>query len=144
MHILSLPEYIFFLDFIKDIDKNLNYDMSFYIKKLDTYKILNDIRYTIGLSQSERKTSSSNQNNTDILDKSSKEAKELRRKIQIENQEIFNLNIIITFYSENLDTLYKVVSRYKAKLYSKNFISEITNFRHLEYYLFNLPLNNNN
>ena len=144
MHILSLPEYIFFLDFIKDIDKNLNYDMSFYIKKLDTYKILNDIRYTIGLSQSERQTSSNNQNNTDILDKSTKEAKELRRKIQIENQEIFNLNIIITFYSENLDTLYKVVSRYKAKLYSKNFISEITNFRHLEYYLFNLPLNNNN
>ena len=143
MHILSLPEYIFFLDFIKDIDKNLNYDMSFYIKKLDTYKILNDIRYTIGLSQSERKTSSSNQNNTDILDKSSKEAKELRRKIQIENQEIFNLNIIITFYSENLDTLYKVVSSYKAKLYSKNFISEITNFRHLQYYLFNLPLNSN-
>ena len=143
MHILSLPEYIFFLDFIKDVDKNLNYDMSFYIKKLDTYKILNDIRYTIGLSQSERKTSSSNQNNTDILDKSSKEAKELRRKIQIENQEIFNLNIIITFYSENLDTLYKVVSSYKAKLYSKNFISEITNFRHLQYYLFNLPLNNN-
>ena len=119
MHILSLPEYIFFLDFIKDIDKNLNYDMSFYIKKLDTYKILNDIRYTIGLSQSERQTSSNNQNNTDILDKSTKEAKELRRKIQIENQEIFNLNIIITFYSENLDTLYKVVSRYKAKLYSK-------------------------
>ena len=143
MHILSLPEYIFFLDFIKDVDKNLNYDMSFYIKKLDTYKILNDIRYTIGLSQSERKTSSSNQNNTDILDKSSKEAKELRRKIQIENQEIFNLNIIITFYSENLDTLYKVVSSYKAKLYSKNFISEITNFRHLQYYSFNLPLNNN-
>ena len=143
MHILSLPEYIFFLDFIKDVDKNLNYDMSFYIKKLDTYKILNDIRYTIGLSQSERKTSSSNQNNTDILDKSSKEAKELRRKIQIENQEIFNLNIIITFYSENLDTLYKVVSSYKAKLYSKNFISEITNFRHLQYYLFNLPLNSN-
>ena len=143
MHILSLPEYIFFLDFIKDVDKNLNYDMSFYIKKLDTYKILNDIRYTIGLSQSERKTSSSNQNNTDILDKSSKEAKELRRKIQIENQEIFNLNIIITFYSENLDTLYMVVSSYKAKLYSKNFISEITNFRHLQYYLFNLPLNNN-
>lgn len=143
MHILSLPEYIFFLDFIKDVDKNLNYDMSFYIKKLDTYKILNDIRYTIGLSQSERKTSSSNQNNTDILDKSSKEAKELRRKIQIENQEIFNLNIIITFYSENFDTLYKVVSSYKAKLYSKNFISEITNFRHLQYYLFNLPLNSN-
>ena len=143
MHILSLPEYIFFLDFIKDVDKNLNYDMSFYIKKLDTYKILNDIRYIIGLSQSERKTSSSNQNNTDILDKSSKEAKELRRKIQIENQEIFNLNIIITFYSENLDTLYKVVSSYKAKLYSKNFISEITNFRHLQYYLFNLPLNSN-
>ena len=91
MHILSLPEYIFFLDFIKDVDKNLNYDMSFYIKKIDTYKILNDIRYTIGLSQSERKTSSSNQNNTDILDKSSKEAKELRRKIQIENQEIFKI-----------------------------------------------------
>ena len=44
MHILSLPEYIFFLDFIKDVDKNLNYDMSFYIKKLDTYKILNDIK----------------------------------------------------------------------------------------------------
>lgn len=139
-----MPEYICFLDLINDIDKNIDYDISIYIKKLDTYKVLNDITYIIGLSESEKHTIKSNQNNVDILNKSSKEAKELRRKIQVENQEIFNLNIILTFYSENLTTLYKSVSSFKARLYSKNFISEITNFRHLNYYLSNLPLQINN
>ena len=143
LHFISLPEYIFFLDLINDIDKTIDYDMSVYIKKLDTYKVLNDITYTIGLFESERHTIKGNQNNIDILNESSKEAKELRRKIQIENQEIFNVNIILTFYSEDLTALYKSVSSFKARLYSKNFISEITNFRHLNYYLSNLPLQNN-
>ncbi len=139
-----MPEYIFFLDLINDIDKNIDYDMSIYIKKLDTYKVLNDITYTIGLSESEKHTTKVNQNNMDIINQSSREAKELRKKIQIENQEVFNVNIILTFYSEDLTALYKSVSNFKAKLYSKNFISEVTNFRHLNYYLSNLPLQKNN
>ena len=54
LHITSLPEYIFFLDLISAIDKAVDYDMSLYIKKLDAYKVLNDISYTIGRSESEK------------------------------------------------------------------------------------------
>ena len=114
--------------------------MSLYIKKLDAYKVLNDISYTIGRSESEKHTIKENQSNIDIIDRTSKEAKELRRKIQIENQEIYNLNITLTFYSDNIVNLLNILSSFKSKLYSKNFISEITNFRQLDYYLLNLPI----
>ena len=138
--IKSLPEYIFFLDVIKDIDKNIQYDMSIYLNKLDPIKTLNQITYNISSNQSELRTINKNLRNIDIINKSNEEAKSLRRKIQIENQEIYNITIIFSFYSYQLDMLLKSVSYFRAKLYSREISADITNFRHLEFYLSNLPL----
>lgn len=138
--IKSLPEYIYFLDVIKDLPKTIDYCCSFYVSKLDPIKAINDITFSIGNANSEIETINSNQRNIDVVLKTREDANILRRKIQLENQEIYSLKIIVTFYSLNPKELYKNLLESKSKFYSKGIISEITNFRHLNFYLNNIPL----
>lgn len=138
--IKALPENIYFLDVIKELPNNINYDLSMFISKLDSIKAINNITFNIGLAQGELDTINRNQRNIDIITKSKEDAALLRKKLQIENQEMYNLSIIISFYSDEIKELNKIVSSIKAKFYSKGISSEITNFRHLELYLSNLPL----
>lgn len=140
IYIKELPENIFFLDFVKDLPYNLDFDMSIFINKLDSVKILNDITFSIGTAQSELNTINSNQRNIDVISKAKEDASELRKKLQIENQEIYDVSIILTFYSNDLNQLFKNILSIKSKFYSKGISSEITNFRHLQFYLFNLPI----
>ena len=106
IYIKELPENIFFLDFVKDLPYNLDFDMSIFINKLDSVKILNDITFSIGTAQSELNTINSNQRNIDVISKAKEDASELRKKLQIENQEIYNVSIILTFYSNDLNQLF--------------------------------------
>lgn len=139
--IKSLPESIYFLDFVKDLPYNLDFDLSIFVNKLDPIKILNDITFNIGTAQSELNTINTNQRNIDVISKAKEDASNLRKKLQVENQEIYNISIIVTFYSYDLNQLIKNILSIKSKFYSKGITSEITNFRHLEFYLFNLPIN---
>lgn len=115
-----------------------------YITKLDPLNVLSKLTYNLALNNSELSTIKKTQRNIDIISKSSNDIEELRKKIQIENEEIYGINIIITFYSQDFNQMSNIFSKYRAKLYSKGIGVEITNFRHLEFYLLNLPLNNRN
>lgn len=117
--------------------------MSIYIFKQDSMKIINDLTFSIGASSSEVKTANTNQRDIEIIQKSKEDASALRRKIQIENQELYKVNIILSFCSLDLNTLTSNILSTKSNFYSKGVISEITNFRHLQYYLNNIPLNLN-
>ena len=141
LNIKSLPDKIYFLDVINYIDKNIEYDMSIRYEKLDKMKVINDITYNIANIQSELNTINKNQRNIDVIGKASQDAQNLRRKIQLENQELYIINIVFTFYSDNLIQIQKIISSFKSKFFSKNIRSDITNFRHLEFFLYNLPLN---
>lgn len=112
-----------------------------YISKLDSIKALNDITFNIGAAQTELDTINKNQRNIDIISKAKEDASLLRKKIQIENQEVFKLFLFLTFYSNDFKKLSKTISSIKAKFYSKSICSEVTNFRHLELYKSNIPLN---
>lgn len=139
--IKSLPDKIYFLDVLECIDKNIEYDMSISYKKLDPIKVLNDITYNIANIQSELETISKNQRNIDVVNKANQDAQNLRKKIQLENQELYSINIILSFYSENLIQLQKIISSLRAKFYSKRIKSDTTNFIHLQFFLYSLPLN---
>ena len=144
LQITAIPEFIYFLDVIKDMPQRISFSMSLYISKQDPIKTINDLTFSIGISRSEEKTINNNQRDIDIIQKSKEDASELRKKIQTENQEIYSIKIILTFCSFNLNNLYKNIQSVKSSFYSKGIMSEITNFRHLSYYLDNIPLNYNN
>lgn len=141
LSIKSLPDKIYFLDIVNFIDKKTEYDMSIKYEKLDTTKVINDITYNIANIKSELDSINKNQRNIDIINQSEKDAQNLRKKIQLDNQELYSINIFFTFYSQNLNQINKIISKFKSKFYSKNIRSDITNFRHLEFFLYNLPLN---
>lgn len=143
LSVKSLPETIFFLDIVKDFPIDLNYDASLYISKQDPIKVLNSITYNIGAVESELATINKNQRDIDILSKTQNDSAALRKKIQVENQEIYVFSLILTFYSYDFNSLAKIISSIKAKFYSKGINLEVTNFRHLEFFLSNLPLENN-
>lgn len=139
--IYDFPEFNTFLSITDSIPKDINYTMSIYVQKQDTYKILRELTYSISTSKSEIKTAKSSQIDIDVISKYNSDANNLRKEIQINNQELFYLNFILSFYSDSKDNLIKNVKRFQSKLYSKQLSSKITNFRHLEEYVLNLPLN---
>lgn len=137
----SLPDKIYFLEIFNSINKNIEYDMSVYIEKLDTTQVINTLTYNITNMQSEINTMNKYQKNIDIINRSSQDAQNIRKKIQLENQELYSISIILSFYSNDLFQLQRSISSFKAKLYSKRINSDITNFRHLDFFQSNLPLN---
>ena len=142
--IYDFPEFNTFLSITESIPKDINYTMSIYVQKQDTYKILKELTYFISTSKSEIRTAKTSQIDIDVITRHNSDANSLRKEIQINNQEIFYLNFILTFYSDSIDKLLKTVKRFQSKLYSKQLYSKITNFRHLEEYVLNLPLNKKN
>ena len=142
--IYDYPVNIYFTQVLDSIDKNFLYDLAIYIKKQDTLKVLKDLSYYISTSRAELKTLNESQIDIDILNRQQIDSKELRKKIQINNEEIFKINFIITFYSNSEKELFNIIKTFQSKLYSKQLYSNITNFRNLDAYLLTLPLNNYN
>ena len=112
-----LPSTIFFLDIIKEIPQNLNYDFSIYISKQDPIKVLNSLTYNIGVVSSEISTVNKNQRNIDVLSITKDESSNLRKKIQVENQEIYLISLLFTFYSYDFNQLLKNIFTIKAKVF---------------------------
>ena len=140
LSITVLPKIAGFIEVLEVIGRDHIYDMSIYIKKEDTNKILDKVVENINITSGELETSNKNQRDVEILDQSQEELKKLRKKIQLDNEEVYSINIILSFYSNNLVEIQKKISYFRAKLYSKNLNSQILNFRHLDGFITNLPL----
>ena len=63
MTIKMLPENIYFLDVVKELPYNINYDFSMYINKIDPVKAINDITFNLGNIQGELESINKNQRN---------------------------------------------------------------------------------
>lgn len=140
--IYDYPYTIAFGQIIDSIDKTYLYDMSMYISKLDTIQVLKNISYNISNSKAEIKTTTESRIDLDILNKQEDDLKKLRRDIQINNEDVYRFNLVITFYSYSESELFKILKEFQSKLFSKQIYSNITNFRNLDFYLLTLPLNN--
>ena len=140
--IYDYPVKIYFTQIINSIEKKYMYDVSIYIQKLDTLKVLKDISYNLSNYKSELKTTNKNQIDIDLLNKQQIDSKELRKQIQLNNEEVYKFNLFITFYSYNKDELFKIIKNFQSKLFSKQIYSNISNFRNLDSYILTLPINN--
>ena len=69
----KLPNILEFLEVIDSIPKNEVFDMSIYVSKKNSFKILKELTYYISSSDSEEKTVSKNQSDIDILNKTKQE-----------------------------------------------------------------------
>ena len=125
IYIKQYPKESGFLEIIDSIPKDVEYDTSIYIQKQDTYDVLKKISYQISNLRSELKDTRKNQLDLDIMEITTKDAKNLRREIQINNEEIFKINFQITFFHKDLEKLFTLVKDIQNKLYQIFLISDI-------------------
>lgn len=137
--IKEYPKQSNFIEIIDSIPKDFVYDMVIEIEKKDTMDVLKKLSYQITNFTTEINSSNKNQIDLDILQVSNNDAKELRKDIQINNEEVYQVSVYITFFHKNLNELFSIIKSFQSKLYSKQIISNITNFRHLDSYIKTLP-----
>lgn len=137
------PKYTEFLQIMDSIPKDMNYDLSIFFRKQDTAKVLKELTYKISSSNAEMKSIHQNQIDIDLINHIKEDSIYLRKEIQLNNQDIFNITFVMTFFSNQYLELIQQIKLFQSKLYSKGILSTITNFRHLDSYLLTLPLNKN-
>jgi len=139
--IVSYPKKMVLLEFMNSLPKDIQFDMSIFVQKQDTMKVLKELTYNISNSKAEINTINNNQIDVDILDKLTSDAKKLRYEIQINNEQVYHTFTYISVKSDNKNEILYIAKKLRSVLYAKMLISNVLNFRHLQGYLATLPLN---
>lgn len=142
--LVDYPKSAGFIQIVESLPKDIDYDFSVHIKKQNTKEVLKEITQNILISSTELKTVNKNQIDIDIISKTKEDALQIRRDIQINNEEIYNVYAYVTIYTniENgKDYLLGKLKKIESKLYAKQLISNAANFRQIQSYLSTLPIN---
>ena len=92
-----------FLD--KIISLEIDLQVSIFYEKQDTSEIIKKITFNIGNTASELKDSKNNQNDLEIMSISYKDAKYIRKQLQIANEDLYYIYIYISVYADSLENL---------------------------------------
>lgn len=138
--ISELASKIDIFDMNKIIPQNTQNTVSIHIKKLDLQRQVRNLSRIISETGSEIKSINPNQQDINIISKIHDEATMLRKKIQVENEELYHINIYIKLSDVFLDKLKMKIRTIISELYTNGILSKIANFRHEEVYLNSLPI----
>ena len=114
--------------------------VNIYINKEDKIAAIKDITEYIGIGEVEKEKT---KEEIDILSSVILDAKEIRRKLQLENDELHSICIYIMCKSKSKEELAKNIEYIKNKLFLSGMIAKKTNFRQKELFKVSMPLNNN-
>ena len=84
---------------------DFNIDISMFLEKLNSQKIIRELTYYIGDMGGAIKTVNSNQEDIDIIKKAYDDAKYIRHQMQVNKEELYNLYIYISVFSKDLEEL---------------------------------------
>jgi len=119
-------------------------EVSFHITRENNYEILKKLTNIISQSSSEISSVSKNQIDINVINNTKNEATELRKKIQIYDEQVYLLSTYIVIKAKSIEEL---VAKQKAcinMLYAKQIIAKPANFRQKEAYVATLPVMDNN
>lgn len=122
---------------------NLNVEcyVNLYIKKEDKIKAIKEITEYIGIGEVEKKDT---QEEIDILSSVVKDAREIRKKLQLEKDELNSICMYILVKEKTKEKLDYSLSLIKERLFLSGMIVKKSNYRQKELFEVSLPLNNNN
>ncbi|MBQ8043756.1 MAG: DUF87 domain-containing protein [Clostridia bacterium] len=115
-------------------------ELSFHIKRENNFEILKKLTNIIAENSSELGSISKNQIDINVIDNMKKNATELRRKIQIDNEQIYMLSTYIVIKENTVEQLVNKQKRYINSLYARQLVAKPSNFRQKEAYLATLPI----
>jgi len=94
-------------------------NISIFYEKQDSYKIIKDLTYHIGNVGVDLKTSNENREDIEIAAFTYKDAKYIRKEIQVNNEDLYFLYIYITVYSEDKKELEYLLNKIEGIIQSK-------------------------
>lgn len=121
---------------------NLNIEcyVNLYIKKEDKIKAIKEITEYIGIGEVDKKDT---QEEIDILSSVVKDAREIRKKLQLEKDELNSICMYILVKEKTKEKLDRSLNLIKERLFLSGMIVKKSNYRQKELFEVSLPLNNN-
>ncbi len=101
------------------IDSNINMNISIFYEKQDPYKVVKDLTYHIGNVGVDLKNINENREDIEIAAFTYKDAKYIRKEIQLNNEDLYFLYIYITVYSEDKKELEYILNKIEGIIQSK-------------------------
>lgn len=138
--ITGIPSKIGFMQMAKDLDIDYEAQFTFNIKKLDNVSEIKRITKIIADCKSERNTINRNQRDIDIINDIEQKAIALRRRIQIENEQLYNQAIYIKVFDNSKENLFVKMRSIQDSMFSRGYILRPANFRQKEVYRASLPI----
>ena len=117
--------------------------ISIYYEKQSKDEVLKKITYHIGNTGEDIKNSNENQIDINIMQKTYQDAKYIREKMQIENEDLYNVYIYILVYSNSLKKLEKNMKRIESIAGAAGITLQRANFKQEKVLLSSLPLMKN-
>lgn len=130
------------IEFFSTIEKILNemeMQVTFHIKRQSTTEFLKKLSTVIVTSDAEIKSINNNQIDNEILQNTKIQANEIKRKIQIDDEQVYLVETYIKLYAETEKELMLNVRKLVNLLYVAKLTARPCNFRQLEAYLSMLP-----
>lgn len=126
------------------INSNLNINISMFYEKKDTNKIIKELTYHIGNINVELNEKNKNTQDIDLLSYSNNDAKYIRRKMQVENEELYFLYIYINVFEKSIQELEIQINKVENILEAKGIQSKKAFFREEQTFFACLPIMENN
>ena len=114
--------------------------ISFHIRRENNFEVLKKLTSVIAESSSEISSVSKNQIDINVLDGIKQRASDLRKKIQIDNEQVYTISAYIVVKATTEAELLNKQKLVINKLYSHQIVSKPSNFRQKEAYVATLPL----
>lgn len=115
-------------------------EIAFHIKRENNYEVLKKLTSIIAETGSEIGSVSKNQIDINLIDNMKNKATELRRKIQIDNEQVYMLSTYVVIKAKSIDELMSKQRKYINTLYARQIVAKPSNFRQKDAYLATVPL----
>ena len=125
------------------IDSNISMNISIFYEKQDTYKTIKDLTYHIGNVGVDLKENNQNRQDIDLVAFTYSDAKYIRREMQVNNEDLYFLNIYITIFSENKKELEYLLNKIEGLAQASGMQTRRAYFREEAAFFTSLPFMQN-
>ncbi len=126
-----------FLERLASLD--IDTQISIYYEKLDSYSVIKELTYNIGNAGASIKTTSENQRDIDVVGGKYGDAKQIRKALQLGEENLFFLSIYIGVYADNVQQLSKNLNRIESIAVSSGLTTIRASYRQEEAIKAELP-----
>lgn len=127
----------------KIISNSSNINISMFYEKQDTLKTLKDLTYHIGNVGADIRITNNNSQDIDCKVSTLDDAKYIRKHMQVDKEELFNLYLYFCIYNTNKESLNKEIEDLESRLLSQGIYTRRANFRQVQAFYSSLPIMQN-